>query len=141
MATFNSPYIEPGLAAFDVLDDYATTIGLVSGSHPKLASTVLPVGASAELAQFAVVGLDSNGRIVPATWNADPANAIQAIGVVTQAVTGAADGSTTVAVFYSGHLNPDALVWHSSFDTEGKKMGAFNGAPTPTTIVLRKRQH
>lgn len=139
MAEVAVPYAEAGLAAFDVLDEYTQKF-LISGSHPVLSPGFpMRVKASEVLKQFHVVGLDSNGDLVPATWNANPSNAIRAVGVVTQAVTGASDGTTTVPVFYSGCFNPAALQWDESFDTEGKKMVAFNGAPSPTTITLRKR--
>lgn len=132
------PYIEAGEAAFDVLDDYTQSF-LISGSHPTLASFPMKVKADEVLKQFQVVGLDADGNLVPATWNADSQIAVHAVGVVTQAVQGASDGSTTVPVFYSGCFAPEFLQWDGSFDTEGKKMTAFNGAPTPTTITLRKR--
>lgn len=140
MADVNVPYIEPGLAAFEELDNYATNL-LISGSWPSLSPGYpLKVKADEELSQFEVVGLDSNGDLVPATWNSTPGNAIQPIGVVTQAVTGASDGSTTVPVFYAGCFNPAALVWDSSFDTDAKKRDAFVGAPSPTQILIRERQ-
>ena len=91
------------------------------------------------LQQFHVVGFDAAMLLVPAVWSADPLVAIQAIGVVTQAVTGATGGGTTVPTFYSGCFNPDALVWHASFDTEVKKRDAFIGSPTPTQITIRTR--
>lgn len=139
MAEVAVPYIEAGQAAFDALDEYTQKF-LISGSHPVLSpGFAMRVKAEQVLQQFQVVGLDANNDLVPATWHATPANAIQAIGVVTQAVTGNDEGTTTVPVFYSGCFNPDALVWDVSFDTEAKKLAAFNGAPTPTTITLRKR--
>ncbi|MFC3724398.1 head decoration protein [Neoaquamicrobium sediminum] len=139
MAEVAVPYLEAGEAAFEVLDEYTQRF-LLSGNHPPLAPGYpMRVDADQALSQFHVVGLDADGDLVPATWNADPALAVKAIGVVTQAVVGNSDGTTTVPVFYSGCFNPDALVWDASFDTEGKKMTAFNGSPTPTTITLRKR--
>lgn len=139
MSNVTVPYIEAGQAAFEVLDTYLQNF-LISGDHPKLAAYPMRVKAAEELAQFTVVGLDANGLLVPATWTADPADAIAPIGVVTQAVTGAAGNATTVPVFYSGHFNPAALVWPASFDTDAKKMAAFAGAPSPTQIQLRTRQ-
>lgn len=139
MAEYKVPYAEAGQAAFEALDDYTQQF-LLSGSHPPLAPGYpFAVAASLALAQFAVVGLNADNELVMATFNADPDLAVQAIGVCSQAVLGNAGGTTTVPVLYSGCFNPDALVWDASFDTEGKKMGAFNGAPTPTQIALRKR--
>lgn len=138
MADVTVPYIEAGEASFEQLDTYLQKF-LIAGEHPKLASFPMTVKAAQTLAQFAVVGLDASGDLVPATFNADPALGIKPVGVVTQAVTGAADGSTTVPTFYSGSFNPDALVWDATFDTDGKKATAFNGSPTPTNVTLRKR--
>jgi hypothetical protein len=139
MATFTVPYIEAGQAAFEVLDTYLQNF-LLSGDHPKLAAYPMTVKADEVIAQFTVVGLDANDLLVPALWHATPGSEIAAIGVITQAVTGAAENATTVPVFYSGHFNPDALIWPASFDTDAKKMAAFNGAASPTQIQLRTRQ-
>jgi hypothetical protein len=66
---------------------------------------------------------------------------VQAIGVLTQALTTAVgEDLTTVPVFYSGCFNIRALVWDSSFAHDSDKFNAFMGAPTPTTITIKKRQ-
>lgn len=64
---------------------------------------------------------------------------IQAIGVLAHAASLGASGSANGHVFYSGCFNSDALVWHGSFTTDAQKAAAFFGAPTPTTIIARKR--
>lgn len=139
MAEIKIKYPEAGEAAFDVLDDYTGSF-LISGNHPPLAPGFpMAVAADQALRQFEVVGFDGDGKLVPATFDADPEAGVRAIGIVTQAVVGASDGSTTVPTFYSGCFNPEALIWDESYDTPGKKMTAFNGAPTPTTITLRTR--
>ena len=139
MADVKVPYPEAGQAAFEELDTHLQEF-LYSGSHPAPAPGIpLEVKADEVLEQFHVVGLDANDVLVPAVWNADPGLAIQAVGVCSQAVIGATGGGTKVPTLYTGCFNPDALVWDASFDTDGKKAGAFNGAPTPTTIVIRKR--
>ena len=132
------PYPEVGLAAFEKLDTYHADL-LISGSHPPLAPGYpMTVTASQALQQFHVVGL-VDGKLVPAVWSATPADAVQAVGIVTQAVVGNDEGTTTVPVFYSGCFNPSMLVWDESFDTPEKKANAFNGAPTPTQILIRAR--
>lgn len=139
MADVTIPYPEVGEAAFEVLDDHLMTF-LLSGSHPPLAPGYPMLAATdQDFKQFHVVGYNASGELVPATWNATPANAIQAIGVITQRLDTTDRTGVTVPVFYTGCFNPDALVWDATFDTDAKKMVAFNGAPTPTTIALRKR--
>lgn len=136
MADFKVPYPEAGLAAFEALDNYSSDF-LISGSWPELApGRPRKVKANQVLRQFEVVGQDANGDLVPAKLSA---TAVKATGVCSQAVTGAADGSTTVDVLESGCFNPDALTWDASYDTAAKKAVAFDGAPTPTTILIRAR--
>lgn len=138
MADVKVPYPEAGLAAFEALDEYSAGI-LLSGSWPVLSPGYpLPVTADLELEQFTVVGLTA-GKLVKATWNATPANAVKPIGVLTQAVVGNSDGTTTVPVFFSGCFNPDALVWDATFDTMQKKIDAFFGSPSPTEVLIRER--
>lgn len=45
-------------------------------------------------------------------------------------------GAQDIAIFTSGCFNPDALNWHSSFDTADKKRNAF-AAKTNGAIKLR----
>jgi hypothetical protein len=138
MATEYVPYRDAGQASFEILDDYLASF-LVSGSQVPLKSYPFEMAVSTTLAQWEVVGLNSSGKLAKATFNADPEVAIKPIGIVTQAVVSGASGVTSVPVFFQGVLNPAALVWHSTFDTDAKKMAAFNGSPTPTQILLRKR--
>jgi hypothetical protein len=138
MVDVKVPYPEVGVAAFEQLDTYVAGF-LLSGAHPPLSTGVpMEVKPDEALKQFHVVAMGEDG-LVPAVWSADPADAMQAVGVVTQAVTGDAAGGTTVPMFYTGHFDPEALVWHPSFDTPDKKAKAFNGAPTPTQIIVRAR--
>lgn len=141
MVTRTVPYADPGRAAFEELDTYIQNF-LLAGSHPELAPAYsFPLPLSATYAQFTVVGLNSSGELVPATWNATPANAIKPIGIIAHAVARGASGAPAVngQVFYSGCFNQDALVWDASFDTDAKKQAAFRGSPTPTNIIVKKR--
>lgn len=80
--------------------------------------------ASVDLPANSVVGRDSSGKIVLATYNSTPASGVPAMGITTETVkTGAT--VKTVAVYRSGMFNPDALNWHSSYDTDAKKRLAF----------------
>lgn len=63
-----------------------------------------------------------------------------AIGFVKYAANnvGGAAGAVRVEVTRWGCFNPDALVWDSSYDTLTKKLYAFEGAPSPTSIIIRQ---
>lgn len=136
MALKTIPYPEAGLAAFEELDNWTADL-LISGNWPPLSPGYpLPVAADQELKQFEVVGLTA-GKLVPAVKGG--ATPVTPIGIVTQAVTGASDGTTTVPVLYAGCFNPDALVWDASYATDEDKRSAFEGAPAPTQIVIRAR--
>lgn len=139
MATITPPYADPGIASFEVLDTYTQNF-LLAGNHPELAPAYsYPVKAGVVLAQFTVVGLDTNGFLVAAVQKAE-ATPVQAIGVLAHAVTGGAtDGAVTGPVWYSGCFNMDALVWPATYNTDAEKLAAFQGAPTPTTIIVAKR--
>ncbi|AGH31462.1 hypothetical protein LOKG_00025 [Loktanella phage pCB2051-A] len=132
MADQTVPYPEVGLAAFEQLDNFDAGL-LLSGSWPSLApGHPFAVTADLELKMFEVVGLVGN-KLVAAT------DTIQAIGVMTQAVTGNSAGTTTVPVFLSGCFNPAMLVWDDSFADMASKLNAFMGAPSPTQILVRER--
>ena len=135
-----TPYADPGRASFERIDEFVNS-NLLAGPHPELKPAIgLPLANDTNLAQFSVVGRDGDGKIAMATTgNVDPADDIQPIGVVAHAVSLGAAGSTNAQVFYSGCFNKDHLVWDDSFDTDAKKLAAFNGAPTPTTIIVSER--
>ena len=137
MANITPPYADPGRASFETLDTYLQDF-LLAGNHPELKQAYsFDSDTATELAQFAVVGLDTAGEIVAAiTGSVDPDDDIQAIGVLAHAKVA---GDLRAHVFYSGAFNMDALVWDDSFDTDAKKEAAFRGAPTPTTIIIAKR--
>lgn len=64
---------------------------------------------------------------------------IAPIGVLAHAVSSGASTTTYGQVFYSGHFNMSTLVWDASFTTDALKLGAFAGAPAPTTILVSQR--
>lgn len=139
MPTITPPYADPGRASFEVMDTYTQNF-LLAGTHPELKPAFsAPLALNTTLVQFTVVGRNSTGKLVAATYNADPELAIKPIGVLTHAAALGASGSLNGVFWYSGCFNMDALVWDATFDTEAKKLAAFEGAPTPTTIIVAKR--
>ena len=110
------------------------TAALLTGDFPHVASTEENVAAVQDLAALTVVGFDGDGRIVPAAEGS-----VAAIGVLPYAVTtgvGVTDVYTNV--YRTGVFNPDLLVWDASYNTDALKAKAFEGAPSPTQIIIRK---
>jgi hypothetical protein len=133
MAEVKMPYLEAGLASFEALDSFTQGF-LLSGSDPKLEPGFpMPMKVGQALRQFEVLTLDENDLLVPAQ-DGEPA-----MFVCTQAVAAPTGTGVTVPVWHTGCFNPDALLWHASYDTDAKKANAFRGAPSPTRIMIRKR--
>jgi len=113
---------------------------LLTGDNPKVFSTDETVLTTQDLAALTVVGFNADGKIVPALiGSVDPADDIPAIGVLVYA-TDTTGGDRVASVYRSGCFNPDLLVWPASYDTDAKKAKAFEGAPSPTQIIIRKIQ-
>lgn len=110
------------------------TAALITGDNPQRAPTRENVAAAQTLAALTVVGFDGDGRIVPAVLGTTAA-----IGVLPYAVTtGAGITDVFAAVDRLGVFNPDLLVWDASYATDLQKEKAFEGAPSPTQIIIRK---
>jgi len=141
MTDISVPYSDVGNASFEQLDTWLQSF-LLAGNQPELASFPFTMEADQTLELGQVVGLNGSGRIVPAVYDATYASAgVRPIGVMTQAVTTAPAVITTQApVWYSGCFSLRGLTWDASFTTDAEKTTAFRGAPTPTTITVRKRQ-
>jgi hypothetical protein len=148
MANINTGYRYAdafGVPAFETLDTYVQQ-NLVAGAIPALrTATRFLMADSLTLAQFTVVGLDSSGKLVVATYNATVASAIKPIGVLAHAATSGASNSTIYGeVWLTGCFNADAdspLVWDATFDTLAKKttwpgLPHFNGNPD---LIFRSR--
>lgn len=134
MPNVKVPYPEAGLAAFEELDTYEAGL-LLSGSWPvQSPGFPLPVKAGVTIEKFEVCGIDDEGFVVPAVKGT-----VEASLISTQKVVGNDAGTTTSPFWYSGCYNPDMLIWHASFATDADKSKAFNGAPSPTQILIRKR--
>lgn len=114
------------------------TDALVTGDVPQVFTTDETVLTGQTIAALTVVGFDGAGKIVPAVdGTVDP------IGVLVYATDTSATGTNAdavAAVYRGGVFNPDALNWDASYDTDAKIAAAFEGAPSPTQIVLKKIQ-
>ncbi len=110
----------------------------VTGDVPAVFTTTETVLTSQNLAARTVVGFDAAGKLVPAVMGSvDPEDDVQAIGVLMITVN-STGGDKQAEVYRGGCFNPDLLVWPASYDTAEKRRKAFNGAPSPTQIVIRR---
>lgn len=66
---------------------------------------------------------------------------VQAVGVLAMGVSTGVGETMTADIWRDGDWNPAALVWDDSFTDDEAKEKAFEGAPTPTTIVIRKNPY
>jgi len=115
-------------------DITAVDIPLWTGDYPAPLTQDLIVAASQTIPAYTPVGFDGSGRIVPAV-----SGTTQAIGFTVAAIASPSGSSYIGAPIYrSGVVNPDKLNWPASYDTEAEKFAAFNGAPSPTQIVVRR---
>lgn len=112
----------------------AESEALVTGDVPAVFSTDETLLSGGDLAALAVVGLDGAGKIIPAVLGTTAA-----IGVLVYPVD-ASGGDTAGHVYRGGVFNPAMLVWDATYDSDAKKAAAFNGAPSPTQIVVRSIQ-
>lgn len=107
------------------------TEALVTGDTPAVFATEETVLTGQALDALTVVGFDGDGKIVPAN-NAS----VAAIGVLVYAAD-TTGGDLTANVYRGGVFNPDLLVWDEAYSTDALKAKAFEGAPSPTAIVIR----
>ncbi len=118
----------------------ATAGSLITGHEPAILTQDLIVAASQTIPALTPVGFDADERLVPAVRDSvDPADDIAAVGITVVAITTTA--STTykgVPVYRGGCFNPDLLNWPASFNTDAEKFAAFEGAPSPTNIIMRR---
>lgn len=100
----------------------ASLAPLILSSHPEQMSQSFEVAASQTLTQGTVVGLDANGRLVKAVYNATPASRINIVGVLADDIT--TDSSTNykgATVYLQGHFNEARLTWDASFVSAATK--------------------
>lgn len=106
--------------------------GLVTGDAPALSWMLLPAAAAQTFVARQVVGFNGSGNLIPAVLGTT-----EAIGFIMYAPSAATTLGQLVSVVRQGVFNPDLLVFDATYDTAAKKRLAFEGAPTPTSIILR----
>lgn len=130
--------VNAGLAA-GIAGRYTETINpnaapLLTGDTPEVVIVDETVLTSQTLAALTVVGFNGAGKLVPAVLGTTAA-----VGILVYAVD-TTGGDKIASIYRGGCFNPDLLVWGASYDTDAKKRKAFEGAPSPTQIVIRKPQ-
>lgn len=124
-----------------------TLYGSATAIHPDVAARsngsgiVGLVAKTAGLAGNAIASTETmtNGAFGAATLagGLDQAG-VRSIGITIFDVVTPSSGSKIGAPIYRGGcFNPALINWPASFDTDAKKFAAFNGAPSPTDIVIR----
>ena len=105
---------------------------LILSSHPPTLTMDYEVAASQTFVAGQVVGFNASRRLIPAVLGTTVA-----IGIMAHAITTDASASYKGAkVYRGGHFNHERLTWDATYDTEAKKINAFEGAPTPTSIRI-----
>lgn len=136
----NIPFGDPGVAGFQ--SDEFGQIALMAGDTPAWADQSYVVAtATVDLPLYSVVGFNAAGEVIPAlTGSVAPEDDVQAVGFTAAAFV---DGSGTrkVKVCRQAHVFVDALVWPASYDTDAKRLKAFEGAPSPTAIIASKHPY
>ncbi|CAM3844411.1 head decoration protein [Agrobacterium radiobacter] len=108
--------------------------GLIVGETPAVVTEDMTIAASQTITGVYVpVGFDGSGNLVPAV-----SGTTQAIGILLRPITTPASPIQGQPVLRQGCVNMDMIAWPASYDTEEKKLEAFRGAPTPSSIVVRK---
>lgn len=115
----------------DVLN--AQEDALVTGDAPAQSWMLLPAAAAQNFVARQVVGINGSGNLIPAVRGTT-----QAIGYITYAPSGPTTLGQMIGVMRQGVFNPDLLVFDASYGTAEQKRLAFEGAPSPTSIILRK---
>jgi hypothetical protein len=127
------------------------TYGTDTVAHPSVvaSSAAEVLTATARVAGTAGNSIATTETSSEASWGAAVLSGgadavwtgVKPIGVLIYAqTTGGGDSTVRAGVYRAGVFNPDLLVWDASFDTAEKKRLAFEGAPAPTNIVIRKPQ-
>lgn len=104
----------------------------VTGDAPAQSWMLLPAAAAQTFAARQVVGLNGSGKVIPAVLGTTAA-----IGYIVYAPSGATVLDQMVSVMRQGVYNPNLLVFDATYNTAEKKRLAFEGAPSPTSIILR----
>ena len=106
----------------------------ITGDNPAVATTDELVAVSQTLPARTPVQFTAGALVIAVQGT-------PAVGIVVyETVTGAGDSTVRTGVYRRGTFNPNLINWPASYNTAEKKRLAFEGAPSPTAIVLRAPQ-
>lgn len=131
MANVTIPYADPGRASFEQMDSYLQGF-LLNGNHPQLAPAYgFPMPASTSFPQFAVLGLDADGKLAWATEGGD-VGGVRATGAITFSGAGTANDTVTIGsrVYTLVAADPEedeVLIGGSAAATALNLLAAING--------------
>lgn len=108
-----------------------TQYDLLLSDTPTFFTQDMTLAVSQDIALYEVVGVNGSGEIIPAAQGTT-----QAIGIAAGAITSDGASNPTIQVIRGGHFNGDKLVWDVTYNTDALKAAAFDGADTPTQIVI-----
>ncbi len=148
-----------GAAADDTADNLAAAINKTAGGDTlygdatvRHASVVASrdgtgiVTVTAKIAgeagnAIATTEAGTGASFAAATLVGGTGEGVKAVGIMgMKAVTGVSE-AINADIWRDGMWNPLALTWDASFNTDEKKRKAFQGAPSPTAITIRKNPH
>lgn len=109
---------------------------LLTGHEPAVLTTDELLPASINWPALSPVTRNATTGVLSLAVAGTPATGITIVPLV----TGAGVTDQKGPVYRAGCFNPDRIVWPASYDTVAKKQNAFEGAPTPTNIVIRPVQ-
>lgn len=121
----------PGIADFET-QTYGGPLeprfgeGVATTTHMSITG---PTGG-AELGLYSVIAEDGSLAV-------HAAGVSNAYGILAAPVTIAQGQTMSVPVYREGTWEIDALAWDASFDTDAKKIAAFEGGASPTIFVQR----
>ena len=105
--------------------------GLIVSETPPVVTVDLPLSAGTYLA-YTPVKFNTAGTSLEVAVQGKPA-----IGILLKDIVVPAGQNVGVPVMRAAGLNKDLINWPASYTTDAHKYGAFEGAPTPTNIVVK----
>lgn len=106
--------------------------GLIVSETPPVVTVDLPLGPGTYLA-YTPVTFAADGLTLEAAAQGEPA-----IGIILYDIVVPAGQNRGVPVMRAAGLNKDMITWPASYTTDAQKFAAFEGAPSPTNIVVKQ---